>query len=183
MKKTVWVLLAVAIGLSGAGFYRTLHGIKVAYIRSSDMVYSYEGMKDAQKAYQDKINIWQGNVDTLRVELEHSINQYNNELTKLSEKEKAEKQNLLSRQQQSYTQYAESIKEKSKKEEEDMTQGVLNQINSFVEQYAKEKGYDMVFGTTTSGNIMYARDYMDITQEVLKALNENYHTPVTSKNN
>jgi outer membrane protein len=58
-----------------------------------------------------------------------------------------------------------------------MTEGVLNQVNSFIEEYSKNKGYDLVIGTTTSGNLLYAREYMDITDEVLKALNENYHVP------
>ena len=41
----------------------------------------------------------------------------------------------------------------------------------------------MVIGTTTSGNLLYAKDYMEITEQLLKAMNENYHTPVEKQVN
>ncbi|MDP1744606.1 MAG: OmpH family outer membrane protein [Bacteroidota bacterium] len=178
MNKVVLGLVIVAVLISGTALYQSNHSVKIAYIRSADMVYSYEGMKDAQKAYQDKMLAWQANVDTLRIELERNFNTYTNESTKLSVKEKSEKESLLSQQQQNYNQYAQAIKAKSKTEEQKMTEGVLNQVNSFIEEYSKKQGYDVVIGTTTSGNLLYAKQYMDITEDVLKALNENYHSPV-----
>lgn len=178
MNKVLLGLVILSVLFSGAVLYQSNHTLKVAYIRSADMVYSYEGMKDAQKAYQQKMQAWQANVDTLRIELERNFNTYTNESTKLSVKDKTEKQVLLNQQQQNYNQYAQTIKEKSKTEEQKMTEGVLNQVNSFIEEYSKAQGYDLVIGTTTSGNLLYAKEYMDITANVLKALNENYHSPV-----
>ena len=181
MNKALLALVGLAIVISGFAIYKSMHPVKIAYIRSAEMIYAYEGMKDAQKVYQEKMKAWQSNVDTLRLELERNFNKYTNESAKLSPKEKAEKQVLLSQQQQNYNQYAQTMKEKSKKEEQTMTEGVLNQVNSFIEEYSKKQGYDMVIGTTTSGNLLYAKEDMDITQSVLKALNENYHSPVEKK--
>lgn len=182
MNKLVIALTTLAIIASGFAIYKSTRSPEVAYIRSADMIYAYEGMKEAQQAYQDKMQAWQANVDTLRLELERNIGNYTNELGKLSGKDKAERQDLLNRQQQNYNQYTKAITEKSRAEEQKMTEGVLNQVNSFIEEYSKEKGYDLVIGTTTSGNLLYAREYMDITDEVLKALNENYHSPVNTSN-
>ncbi len=182
MNKVLLTLVTLTTLLSGFAVYKSMNPMKIAYIRSADMVYSYDGMKEAQKAYQEKMNTWQANVDTLRLELERNFNTYTREQSKLSEKEKLERQNLLNREQQNYNQYAQTIKEKSKTEEQTMTEGVLNQVNSFIEEYAKKHGYDMVIGTTTSGNLLYAKEYMNITDDVLKALNENYHTPVEKSN-
>ena len=182
MNKVLLALTTLAIVISGLAIYKSMRPVKIAYIRSSDMIYSYEGMKDAQKTYQEKLKAWQSNVDTLRLELERNFNRYTNELAKLSAKDKSERQSLLNQQQQNYNQYAQATKEKSKKEEQAMTEGVLNQVNSFIEEYAKKQGYDIVIGTTTSGNLLYAKQDMDITENVLKALNENYHTPVEKTN-
>ncbi len=182
MNKLLIALTTLAILISGLAFYQSSRSPKVAYIRSADMIYSYDGMKEAQKNFQDKMQAWQSNVDTLRLELERNFGKYNNEIGRLSMKEKAERQELLNRQQKNYTQYTQAISQKSKTEEQKMTEGVLNQVNSFVEEYSKAKGYDLVIGTTTSGNLLYAKEYMDITDEVLKALNENYHSPVTNNN-
>lgn len=45
-------------------------------------------------------------------------------------------------------------------------------INAEVEKFGKEKGYKYILGATGSGNIMYADDSEDVTQEVLKWINE-----------
>lgn len=167
-------LLVVAIVISGIALYKAVYPIKVAYIRSGELIYSYEGMKESQKLLKEKTEKSQANVDTLRMELERAYNGYVKKSAALSAKEKKEHQELLQRQQQNYLQYEQAMKEKEKKEETEMMQSVLNQVNSFVEQYGKEKGYDIVFGTTNSGNLLYATDRMDITKEVLEALNANY---------
>ena len=171
-------LTASAMVMSAISIYQSSRVPSVAYIRSADMIYSYDGMKDAQKQFQDKMLAWQANIDTLRIELERNFSEYSSEVSKLSTQDKSERQKLLSRQQQNYNQYTSTINEKSKAEEQKMTEGVLNQVNSFIEEYSKEKGYDIVIGTTTSGNLLYAKERMDITDEVLKELNKNYHTPL-----
>jgi outer membrane protein len=43
-----------------------------------------------------------------------------------------------------------------------------------VEEYGKENGYDLILGTTTSGNILYGTEKKDITEQVLNALNNAY---------
>jgi outer membrane protein len=169
-------LIIVALVLSGVSFYRSFNHVKTAYVRSAELVYSFDGMKESQQLFKGKKERTQSNVDTLKIELERAYNAYVKKSGSLSEKQKKEHQQLLERQQQNYLQYAQAISEKEQKEETEMTQAVLNQINSFVEQYAKEKGYDIVFGTTNSGNILYAKESLDITKEVLKALNENYRS-------
>ena len=167
-------LLIVALVISGIALYKAIYPIKVAYIRSGELIFSYQGMKEAQKLLKEKTEKSQANVDTLRLELERTYNTYVKRSGSLSAKEKKEQQELLQRQQQNYMQYEQAMKEKEKKDETEMTQSVLNQVNSFVEQYGKEKGYDIVFGTTNSGNLLYAKESMDITKEVLEALNANY---------
>lgn len=45
-------------------------------------------------------------------------------------------------------------------------------INAEVENFGKEKGYKYILGANGSGNIMYADDSEDITEEVLKWINK-----------
>jgi hypothetical protein len=42
---------------------------------------------------------------------------------------------------------------------------VLDQINAFVEAYGEEEGYDMIVGTTQSGNLLYVCPALEITEE------------------
>ena len=47
-------------------------------------------------------------------------------------------------------------------------------MKDFVAEYGEENGYTYIFGSNESANIMYAKEGLDITDEILKELNESY---------
>jgi outer membrane protein len=147
---------------------------KIAYVRSAVIVDGYSGMKEARIAYELKAQAWQSHIDTLTADYNKAFASYNTyQTTKKSNAYNHEKTQLENKR---YTldKYRLAIEEKAQQEEEKLTQGALNQINSFIENYAKNKGYTVVLGTTQAGNILYANDAVDITEEVLQGLNQNY---------
>ena len=50
----------------------------------------------------------------------------------------------------------------------------MEKVKDFVAEYGKENGYTYIFGSNESANIMYAKDGLDITDEIVKKLNESY---------
>ncbi len=172
--KVVVALIVVLIGVSGFSLYKSMQVPVVKYVRSSDLIYGFDGMKLAHLKIQKIQAENQGRLDTLKQDFQLSVSNYNTAYTDLNKKEKAERENLLRLQQQNLEGYAKQIQENNTKEDNRLTEGVLNQVNAFVEQYAKDNGYDIILGTTTSGNILYGNKAMDITEEVLEAINEDY---------
>jgi outer membrane protein len=146
----------------------------IAYVKSADLIYGYEGMREAQQLQQKKTDQLKSNIDTLQLDFQKTVNEYNLDFPKLSKQERITREKLLLAQQNNLKQYTKNIQGSIEQSDNKLTEGVLNQINSFVEEYAKQHGYDMVFGTTTSGNILYAGIYMDITNDVLSILNAKY---------
>ncbi len=180
-KKSQWIIISVlSIALITMVCYVLMSKQKVAFVRSNDLVYGYNGMKEAQKELSAKKDAFKSNIDTLKLDLQRALNKYNQEFNTLSKEERLQKEKTLYAQQQNLKDYTENIQETVEKEDAELTQGVLNQINIFVEDYAKKNNYTMVFGTTTSGNIMYGEDKVDITKDVLKGLNDHYQ-PLPSK--
>ncbi|HEY4787660.1 MAG TPA: OmpH family outer membrane protein, partial [Bacteroidales bacterium] len=80
----------------------------------------------------------------------------------------------LSKRGNDYKRYTDEIEKISKEENEKLTQGAFNQINSFIEKYSKENNIDIVIGVTLSGNVLYGADKMDITDKILEGLNKSY---------
>jgi outer membrane protein len=175
LKSNIAILIAaVSLLLSGVLFFIKPGEKKIAYIRSSDLVYGYLGMEDAHREYEEKSKIWQSNADTLQQEYKHSLDEYAVKKAKLSKEEKEQMEKSLQEQQQTLVNYMQTVKSQAKEEDEKITQEVLNQVNSFVEEYGKNNGYKIILGTTLSGSLLYGEDGMDITKEVLSALNKNY---------
>lgn len=51
---------------------------------------------------------------------------------------------------------------------------IITQLNSYVKQYGKEKGYSLILGATSDGNIMYSDTTLDISKDIIKYINNKY---------
>jgi outer membrane protein len=55
-----------------------------------------------------------------------------------------------------------------------MTSDVVTQVNAYLKKYGESKGYTVILAATEYGNLAYADDDLDITDEVLEGLNKEY---------
>lgn len=166
----------VAVVLVAVFFFTGGSQKRIAVVRSNAIIHGYAAMKDAQERYENKQKAWQSSVSTLENELQTEVASYRAVYASLSKEELQQREQTLEQKRNNYVQYTQTLQEKAAKEEQDMMQGVFNQINSFVEQYGKEHGYDIILGTTSAGNVLYGTTSVDITDDVLKALNNAYNT-------
>lgn len=169
-----YLLSILAIGGCFYTYFQLNGQKKIAYVRSGDLIYGFQGMKEAQDTFKLKTVVWKANIDTLQAEFNRSLEIYDRSYRQYSSVERTQQQEEIRTQQENLERFRTAIQAQSQEEQTKITEGVLNQINSFVADYGKEHGYDLILGTTVSGNIMYGTDYIDITDEVLKELNNYY---------
>lgn len=146
----------------------------IVYIRSQDLIEKYRGTIEARAEFEKRKTQMLANVDSLRQDYQRAGTQYMGQAAGMSAAGRAEREQQLGQQQQQLMQYENAIGEKINEEDQKMTQQVLNQINSFVEMYALREGHDYVMGTTLSGNLLFGNKALDVTDAVLKELNEQY---------
>ena len=162
--------------LSGSVFYIFNTRPNIAFVRTMDLVYNYNGMRDARNEYKAQSDMWQSNIDTLQIQYQSCLANYQNAYKTLNESERKDKELLIKKLENNLRNYTDAIHQKAEEKEKNMTDGVLNQINSYVEEYSKKKGYDLVIGSNNSTLLYGAKSY-DITDEVLAALNKEYKLP------
>lgn len=170
--KTTWAVLLIAgtLLLNAAAFFWTAKRTpRVAYVRSQDLVYGYLGMKEAMNEFQGKQQQWKGNADTLQADIQRTM-------AELPADGKGDpgKIQILQKQRQDLARYQQVMSTKMQEDQQRMLNGVLGQVNSFVEKYAKENGFDVVLGTTDAGSLLYGSSAMDITDKLLAALNADH---------
>ena len=177
--------LRLLLGVTGLLFISIVYILvsaprhKIGYVNSGQLLEGYLGMKEARNQYQSKTQDWQRNLDTLERDFQKAVSQYQLEHSRLSVQQRQQKEATLQQMRQNLLQYSTSVQEKARKQDEQMTQGVLNQINSFVQTYGQQHGYAMILGTTLSGSLLYGEAELDITQPVLLELNQSYN-PITA---
>lgn len=183
MKRLNFSTVVAFAALLGVAILYYLHfsgKAKVAFVRSNELVYGYEGMKEAHALQESKTREYSNNIDTLKADFQKALSSYQSGLSGFSKEEKLAREKSLTLQQENIAKYSQGVQESIEKNDQELTQGILNQINSFVEDYAKKHHYTLIFGTTTSGNILYGEPAIDITEDVLKQLNEHYKTSPTT---
>lgn len=144
---------------------------KIAFVRSQTVLEKYHAMDEAKSVYEKKIQDWQEPLETLQ-------KRYDEISSELKDTKEGEGKNKLiaeaSRIEYSLGEQQKALEEKAKTENERLTRGVLDQVNSFIKEYAEKNGYQIVFGVTLSGNILYGNDAIDITSEIIDGLNKAY---------
>lgn len=174
MHWALWLVLAAFLLNAGAIVWSTRNTPRLAYVRSQDLVYGYFGMKEAMADFQEKQSGWRSNLDTLKNDLQRTMAEAQRLHKAGNTAALNDLQPVIRKQHDEIGRYQEVMEQKSKEDEQRILNGVLGQINAFVETYAKEKGYDVVLGTTDAGSLLYGEGGLDITNELLAALNKEH---------
>lgn len=183
MKKTL-IVSALAFAIFSCNQTQATKEVKTAYVDTSKLLKEYTEAKDIEAKYKAKS-------EEMGRELEAEVNRFKSEAASFQKNAQANGQvwaqqkgaELQKREQQlSYAQQAilEQLQQESGTEMDSL---VIN-VKKFIKDYGKEKGYDYIYGTGEAVSILYAQDKYDITNEIVKSLNEKYKSeakPETKK--
>lgn len=173
LKSIIINALITSILFVGYHFLFNSKSNALVYVDTSKLMVEYKGMAEVKKIIEGKAKVWQATVDTLTLELQNDIKKYEKERGQMSEREKKTTEQLLGHKQQQFMQYKEASKNKVVEEEQKITNEALVKVNNVISDYGKTKNYTIVLGTVT-GNIVYADQTINITDQILEVLNIKY---------
>jgi len=148
--------------------------VKIAFVNTDSILSNYEyykksiekfetQKKQAEKQFQDKYK-----------KLEED---YKNYMTKINlglmTEQEAEAQ--FSKKQQEVETYYNSLTEELLKKEERVSSQLYDSIISQVAQYNKTAGFTFIIAHSKGSNILYADPKLDLTDEIIKELNNSYY--------
>lgn len=166
---TALLLSALALGINFMNERK-----KIVYVDSHKLVQGYVGMKQARQEYEIRVAQWRANLDTLRSEAEVKIKEYEATKSKLSAKEKQLLEQLIQSKQEQFMNYQQTVQEKTSAADQELSSKVLAKVNDFIRRFGEKHNYKIIMAATQYGNIVYAEDESDITEEVLQGLNEEF---------
>jgi outer membrane protein len=108
--------------------------------------------------------------------LKDSVDQYMQKLsamkTAVSDKERAAlEKEFLERQQRLQT-FSEANQKKAAEKETALTEAAVKKTNALLQEYCEKQKYDIILGTTVNGSILAANRGLDVTEDVIRYLNE-----------
>lgn len=138
--------------------------IKLGYLDVAKVFDEYKKTKEQDAALEATAKSKQ----TERDKMVSEITRLRDELGLLSEKGKQDKQVVIDEKVKKLQEFDNSARNDLRKQRDDMVAGILKEIDSVVQDYGKKQGFDIILNDKV---IVYKRDALDITGDILKALN------------
>ncbi|SDW08010.1 periplasmic chaperone for outer membrane proteins Skp [Lutibacter oricola] len=166
MKKLV--VLAFALVLASC------NQTKIAYIDVEDLMKDYEATKVLEETLKAKQETMAKELDSLGAPFQAKVQAYYKEAQRMSASKRAQAEQALQQENQMLQAKQQEAAQILQKENQERSEEITKRVDSFVTNYAKEKGLHLVLGTSGQGTVMYGDDKLNITDEILKVLNDDF---------
>ena len=92
------------------------------------------------------------------------------------DKSKAKQKGIIDykKNEQNYYETIKGLSEKNKTLMQKFDTEILSQLNNYIKEFGKENDYEIIIGSNGTGNLMYAKDEKNISEEVIIFVNKKY---------
>ncbi|MDO5637296.1 MAG: OmpH family outer membrane protein [Myroides sp.] len=147
---------------------------KIGYVDNSKLLNDYQEKKDIETKLQAKIDSYEKKRDSISRAFQTEAQQFDVEAKNLAQSVAQRKYNELIQKSQMLQQHLQQEEQKIQLESQTEMDSLVNKVKKFVKNYGKDKGFTYILGANEGGSVLYGIDEKDITDDVLKALNDNY---------
>lgn len=150
---------------------------KIVYINMDTLLNNYTQSRELNEAFLKKL-------EANRTELNIKVKNFDREAAEFRNKvenngfmtrERAEQAQMdLMIKQQNLQKLQQEMTENVQREQMEINRKLYDAITNFLTEYNKAKGFQLILSTTLGGNVLFAQEGFDITNEVVSQLNEQY---------
>lgn len=148
--------------------------VKVGHVENARMLTEYNAIKEMKVEYESKVKNWRGELDSLKVSIDSDITEFKSSFHNMSEEQKKYNSAVIRQKKEQLEVLASEIEERIGNEDQRVSTSILKQIDSYIQQYGSENGFDYIMGVTDAGNVLFAKNSHDLTDEILIGLNNKY---------
>lgn len=162
--------------ISGAVEKASKGAISVAFVNNDSILSNYELVKKMRADLTEKGKRLEAEVAGKQKAFEKDAAYFQEQVAKkaISDQSAQEIYGQLQQNQQKIYQLRDQYTAELQQSEMDMNVALLDSVMNFLHRYNEKYKFDYILGFTKGGNILYANDTLDVTGDVLKALNEEY---------
>lgn len=174
MKKSL-LILGLALTLFACNKNEEKAAFKTAYIDTSVLMEKYEKFKDEDAKFKVKSQ-------EMGRPLEAKLKAFQSEASNFQRNAQIkgmawaqQKGAELQQREQQLAVEQDALLRQIQIESDSIRTGLINEVKDYIKEYGKKQGYDYVYGTGDAATILYAKEGYDITEEVLKQLNDEFN--------
>lgn len=148
----------------------------VVYVNIDSLVRGYDMYFDLQKEFEAQAKKKDGDFTAKMRKFESDVRDFQEKVEKglVTRSQAQQLQEGLAKREQDMRQLQQQLQTELAEEESVMLRRIQSNIQSYVKEYNAEKGYSLILSTSGSTVVLYGSPTLNITNEVLKGLNETY---------
>jgi len=148
----------------------------IAYVDVDTIIFNFEMYFDLRDVLMVKQKDSETQLNTMGRKYETGARDYEDKVRKglVTRATAAEMEQGLLQQQQELVNLRDELQMGLMEEEQVMNRRVLEYIYQYLEEYTEEKELDYILGKSFGGPVMYSKQGLDITSDVLKGINKKY---------
>ena len=167
MKHLKTLVLATALLIGSTSFINAQS--KVAHINTQELVQSMPATKAAQAEIEKLSKTYQGELQTMKSELDTKIKQYDAEAKTQTDETNARRVQEVQGMQQSIQQYGGQAQQDLQKKEFDLLKPITEKAKAAIQKVARAQGFNYVLDSTQGQGVILA-DGKDLLADVKKEL-------------
>jgi outer membrane protein len=166
---------------SVASSAQAIGDLKIAYINSDSVLKYYDYYKEVRARFEAKGKKLDQDLQNRAQSLQNEIGAYQRNVNTMTIGQAKAVEEDLGKKQQNFRLYQQSIEQDLANEQAKVNVELYENITSFLKKYGAEKGLEVVLKYDPSSALLYGSPGLDITQDVIKGLNQVYQQKQVSK--
>ncbi len=168
-QSTVWTAVILTSFFLNGVLAGAAYAEKIAFVDVAKTFDSYEKTKQNDTVLAEEGKKKQAQRDTMIQE----IRRLKDELALLADKNKEEKQVAIDEKVKGLQEFDQKAREELSKKRDEAVREILKDIDTVMNDYGKQKGYDLIFNERA---LLYRSDKFDVTTDILNELNNKFKT-------
>ncbi|WP_140936586.1 OmpH family outer membrane protein [Sphingobacterium lumbrici] len=150
---------------------------KIVYINSDSLSEKYDYFKDIRAKLESKVKKAQSDLQSKGQAFQREVAEYQQKANTMSASERQATEEKLARKQDELGRLDQNASSAIAQDEATEFNNVYNSITEYLKRHAEENGYTLVLTYSKSNpTVLFADSKLEITNEVIEALNKEYKT-------
>ncbi|AYN66071.1 OmpH family outer membrane protein [Euzebyella marina] len=147
---------------------------KIGYVDNVKLMEEYQEKIDIEASFNTKVEALGKKRDSISQAFQMEAQAFQQKAQKLSQQKAQEEYGLMQQKGQQIGQQLQMEDQKLQAEGQTQMDSVVNKVKKEIKAYGKANGYTYILGGGDGGSVLYGTEANDLTDEIVKILNDNY---------
>ncbi|RKX21250.1 MAG: hypothetical protein DRP35_04760 [Candidatus Zixiibacteriota bacterium] len=173
-KKVILFVTAIALMVVLSSVAASAQVTKIGFVNDEKIKMEYKAWSKAQENWEIEAKAWEDEAIQKQQDLQEMIDEFDKQKLILSQEKKKEKEATIKVKQDDLDDFTRRIfgpGGQAERKQAQLLQPLLDNVTKAIEAVAIQENYDVIF--TLQSGLGYIKDSYDLTDKVLKYLDEN----------